>query len=876
MNFKSLIVTAVTIFFIVHIIYNSDNTRIKYENFLLSEYEMIPNHTEEQLENIPKPEHPHMATFQNRFMSLDPRLGYVPSERLHTAFRETRMMQDEIINRNISWQNVPSNMGGRTRAIMFDPNDNINKKVWAAGVTGGLWYNLDITDSQSQWNAVNDFWDNLSVSRIIYDPLNPNIFYVATGEANTALVTYRESSSRGIGVWKSIDAGSSWQLIESTSTFEYITDIAIKVVNGESHIYAAVVSGIYQGAEHESAPSDGLFRSTDNGSTWEQVLPTISGSTIPYSPSDIEITSSGKIFVGTMKNLNGQGGATILSSNTGNINSWAINEDYKNIIESSDSNHDSFNIPGRVVLSSCASSPEVIYAVIGSGFINNMGFNLSYGNYIIKTLDAGNIWELVNLPTASGSGWATLAWHALEVEVNPDNPQDVFIGGLELYRSLDGGFSWENLSDWDLMYYGGGDRYVHADIHQVAFQPNNSNMIAVTSDGGVFLSSNALDAEPIFIERNQGYNTLQFYSCDISPIDGSTNFVGGLQDNGTLFFYDDNALDINDMITGGDGAYCFFDDDSPLVITSTYYNAWYIINFNDNTYEYESSNSGVFINPSDYDSENDIIYANKVKFNGNQSNRIIKITDIPNNPTTQTINLSTNSSVYFSALELSPFSSSNSTTLFLGTQSGRLYRINNVNSNPTTIEIGDVNFPTGNISSIDIGSNEDEILVTFSNYGVSSVWITADGGMNWEEKESNLPDMPIRWGLLHPEDSNFALLATEVGVWSTSNLLSDNCMWEPSSSGLANVRVDMLSIRESDNMVLAASHGRGLFYGIFNAETMLSGDLNSDTEINVLDVVLLVNLILEDQSYTISADLNLDEEINVLDVVLLVNLILDN
>ena len=109
-------------------------------------------------------------------------------------------------------------MGGRTRAIMFDPNDLANKKVWAAGVTGGLWYNNDITDSESQWNAIGDFWDNLSVSRIIHDPAHPEIFYVATGEANTALVTYRESSSRGIGIWRSIEAGDSdsWEILPST------------------------------------------------------------------------------------------------------------------------------------------------------------------------------------------------------------------------------------------------------------------------------------------------------------------------------------------------------------------------------------------------------------------------------------------------------------------------------------------------------------------------------------------------------------------------------------------------------------------------------------------------------------------------------------
>jgi hypothetical protein len=352
--------------------------------------------------------------------------------------------------------------------------------------------------------------------------------------------------------------------------------------------------------------------------------------------------------------------------------------------------------------------------------------------------------------------------------------------------------------------------------------------------------------------------------------------VGGLQDNGTLL-HTDNALDINDMVTGGDGAFCFFDEDEPLLITSTYYNAWYFINLENDDYSYENANSGVFINPSDYDSQNNVIYANKVRFNGTQSNRLIKILNIPSNPSTQTINLNTETSVYFSAIKLSPFSNPNSTTLYVGTQSGKLYRIDNVNTNPNTVEIGSNQFPTANISSIDIGSSEDELLVTFSNYGVSSVWVSQNGGMSWFEKESNLPDMPVRWGLIHPDDSNFALIATEIGVWETSNLLDNNTSWEPSSSGLANVRVDMLSIRESDNMVIAASHGRGLFYGIFEAGVNLNGDMNVDGLVNVLDVVLLVNSILNGDSANDypQADLNEDGLLNVLDVVLIVNIILN-
>ena len=94
-----------------------------------------------------------------------------------------------------------------------------------------------------------------------------------------------------------------------------------------------VASGIYQGDEHQSQPSDGLYKSSDGGETWNQVLPNIGNSDNPYTPSDIEITSDGKIYIGSMKNLDRNGGATILSSESGEINSWSIYEDYKNIIE---------------------------------------------------------------------------------------------------------------------------------------------------------------------------------------------------------------------------------------------------------------------------------------------------------------------------------------------------------------------------------------------------------------------------------------------------------------------------------------------------------------------------------------------------------------
>ena len=433
------------------------------------------------------------------------------------------------------------------------------------------------------------------------------------------------------------------------------------------------------------------------------------------------------------------------------------------------------------------------------------------------------------------------------------------------------------------MYDGGGDQYVHADIHSITFRNFNSNEFVITSDGGIFYTNNAGLNQITFNEHNKDYNTLQYYTGDINPDTSQNIFIGGLQDNGTLLYsnqsyYDfpESPLTTNSMISGGDGAYCFWDkNESNLLITSTYYNRYYLFNNGEYT-NYFNGNNGTFISPADYDYNNNTLYANAVRFDGSAQNRIFRISNIDTNPTTSNINLNTNINVPFSHVKYSKHSLTNP-TLFIGSQSGYLFKISFISNNNFNVSnITGSNFPLGSISSISIGGSEDTLLVTFSNYGVESLWLSNDGGNNWEPKEGNLPDMPIRSSLFHPNSSNHALIATEIGVWGTVNLQSNNTAWTPLNNGLANVRVDMINIRESDNLILASSHGRGQFYGYYNIfDEDIYGDLNNDFLINVLDIVLLVNFILNNESYSDLFDINDDDLINVIDVVILVNLILD-
>jgi hypothetical protein len=221
--------------------------------------------------------------------------------------------------------------------------------------------------------------------------------------------------------------------------------------------------------------------------------------------------------------------------------------------------------------------------------------------------------------------------------------------------------------------------------------------------------------------------------------------------------------------------------------------------------------SGVFVNPADYDYRNKVIYANACDFIGTNLDYYLQLSDVTGSGYGQFKKVGTTTQTYFSAVKWSPYSPTGNANLFLGTQSGRLFKVTNAALTPVVTEITGSNFPAGNISCVNTGRSEDTLLVTFSNYGVVSVFTSFDGGHNWVDCEGNLPDMPIRWGIFHPGNNRQVMLATETGTWTTDNIMGTPVVWRPAVTGMANVRVDQVNIRASDNIVVAATHGRGLF-----------------------------------------------------------------
>ena len=173
-----------------------------YKEFLKNhEFKKRDHLTEKELKTIPKKDRPDLANEQNFLQTLDPNLGYVPLNALINAHKVTDIytQQNKTAIPGIIWtERGPDNFGGRTRAIIWDPNDVNGKKVIAGGVAGGLWINTDITNNSTQWTAVNNFWDNLAVTALAYDPSNTQVMYAGTGEGY-----YNIDAIAGGGIWKS-------------------------------------------------------------------------------------------------------------------------------------------------------------------------------------------------------------------------------------------------------------------------------------------------------------------------------------------------------------------------------------------------------------------------------------------------------------------------------------------------------------------------------------------------------------------------------------------------------------------------------------------------------------------------------------------------
>ncbi len=709
-------------------------------------------------------------------MMKDPALGYVPTDRLIKA-KEYRdqlwQSQNNAAISGISWNELgPKNLGGRTRALLIDANDASGNTVWAGGVGAGLWKTTDISATEPNWTPVDDFFANLAITSIAQDPSNTQIMYFCTGEEGY----FNADAIRGQGVWKTTNGGTTWSQLASTNvaTFNNCQKI---IVNSTGVVMVAT-------------GSFGLQRSTDGGTTWTKVLGAgmgISGASFNLC-YDVDIAANGDVYATLYGSVHKSTGAGVLGT-------WGAAQTLG--ITAS-----------RIELACAPSDANYVYALVE---------NATTVNGILRTTNGGTTWASRTEPADADPGIPAAdfsrgqAWYDLTIAVDPNDRAVLIVGGIDLFKSTDEAGTWTQISHW---YGGFGFPYVHADQHNIIFRPGSSSIAYFTNDGGVFRTANANVAAPTLTDKGVNYISSQFYACALHPTAYTSYALGGTQDNGSHQFTEP-VLQNTVEVTGGDGAFCHIDQNQPLFqFTSYVFNDFYRSTNGGTTWTNVVTAGGEFISPTDYDDANNLMYM------CNTAGTYKRWNDPQTGNSFSSVTVANFGGGNVSAVKVSP---NTSHRVFFGIDNGRVVRVDNANTGAPTTTLINTGLPGAYVSCVEVETgNDNHLLVTFSNYGVNSVWESTNGGSSWTSVEGNLPDMPIRWALFNPTNNDQVVVATELGVWSTDNLNGGATVWGSSNSGLANVRVDMLQLRTSDNLMIAATHGRGMFSSdIFTTATAL-------------------------------------------------------
>ncbi|GAB5466396.1 MAG: hypothetical protein Kapaf2KO_18320 [Candidatus Kapaibacteriales bacterium] len=434
-------------------------------------------------------------------------------------------------NNGISWEplgpiGIPDNASGlnfrvgngRANVVAIDPRDE--NTLYLGSATGGLWKS---TNGGQSWEEKRyDNFLSLAISHIAIDPSNSNVLYMATGDINTIILNNSRVVGGGastqvpsIGVLKSIDGGNTWTSTgysPNPNTFSFVSHIVVHPDNGNRVILAT---------------DDGLYNSNNGGTTFSKVL--------DGTFRDIKLNPINK---------------NILHCALSNVNGFTfrlVNVDLNSMQFSSSP----YSVNGTVRVELAVSTDQggrYVYALAAA--TSSAGYGMEG---IYRSSDSGSSWE--ELPTnnrdylvreADGIQRSSgQSWYNLSIDVNPNNYREVYVGGINIWKSENAGQSFSLDAFWTFDFVNQGIDDVHADIHYLKFSPSGNTIYAAT-DGGLSASSNG---GITWDDVTGNINTMQFYDISVDRLGNDIWILGGTQDNGTSLFNNGRWR----TIQGGDG-----------------------------------------------------------------------------------------------------------------------------------------------------------------------------------------------------------------------------------------------------------------------------------------------------------------------------------
>jgi hypothetical protein len=766
----------------------------------------------------------------------DPATGQIPSGIRQQELAFAKRFAGGNNQRNVNWTaRGPFNVGGRTRAMAVDvTNDSI---ILAGSVSGGMWRSVD---AGQNWDCVTQPDQFPSISAIAQNTRagKTDTWYCGTGELIGTSASGTGAYFYGNGMMKSVDGGLSWSPLTSTATntpqnfdshWNFVHRIAIDAsVDSLDVVYAATFGRIN--------------RSEDGGQTWQTVL---GGDPESYF-TELAITADGVVYATLSKNN---------IAGTYNDNGiWRSPDgiNWTNILDT-----DTFPpVYERIVIATNPSNENEVYFL---GRTPNYGqhsqcfFNsedwISLWKYTYVSgngADTGGVWtnlsmNILNNGTTNFDNFNSQGCYNLIMRISPANPDLIIIGGTNLYRSTDGFTSMNNttqMGGYSIGSWSPGHWTVylnhHPDQHELIFLPSDHNVLLSANDGGIFRTDQVLSPVVEWTNLSHGYITTQLYTVGVNPSTSDDMMLAGFQDNGNYFINSPDPQADWVMPLNGDGSYMGITNAADFFYLSIQQGKIYkmqldssggVLGFGRIDPIGPKKSDYLFINPLELDqNNNDIMYVAA----GNNLWRNNQLSGIPMAGNYDTISqgwFTYSDSITSQNLKISTIAISKNPAniVWYGTTSRFIYKMVDAHTgdpSPTLMPI--IQFPVANVSSIAIDPYDaDHVVVVFSNYNVYSIFYTLDGGTTWIKGAGNLEEFNTGLGsgpsirsvaILPIGQERLYFVGTSIGLFATHQLDTLNTEWHQlGANDFGNVVVEMVKTRETDGLVIAATHGKGIY-----------------------------------------------------------------
>jgi len=637
----------------------------------------------------------------------------------------------------------PSGGGaGRINFVRFDPsNSNI---IWVGAPDGGLWKS---TNGGTSWTTNTDQLAVIGCTDVAIDPTNSNIMYLATGDSHG-------SDCQSIGVLKSTDGGATWNTTGLTWTVNQGRTIGRLLIHPTNPQIVMAFS------------SAGIFRTTNGGTTWTNPTGTFACKDAEYKPGDPNtVYACGTIFK---------------RSTDGGLNWTTVATGLTGI--------------GRLAMAVTEADPNYVYLLAAKssdngflGLVRSTNSGAAFTTRMAATT-TNNILGWDNGADSGGQGWYDLA-----IAVSPTNAEAVFTGGVNIWKSTNGGTSFTKTSVWT----SSTSTYVHADIHDLIFLPGSGTTLFAGCDGGVFKSTNSGTA---WSDLSSNLAIAQQYRISIST--SNANIVlAGHQDNGTNLSTNGTAWA---QKVGGDGMDCYIDRTSNSnMIASLYYGDYY-----------RSTNGGTsFSNIADptADGSEDWVSVihqdpttSAIAYAGGRT-RLYKCNNIWGTVSWTALGTPSGSG---NITEFAIAPSNNQIIYCIKTGTNAVSKSTNGGTSFTAVSTG---LPTTVAPTWVAVSNTDPNVayVTYSGYGASNkVYKTTNGGTSWTNLSTGLPNVPVNCIIYQNGASggDGIYIGTDIGVYYRDNSMTT---WVDFSAGLPNCAVRDLEIYYPTGRLKAGTFGRG-------------------------------------------------------------------